>query len=128
MSPNEASKITDLEEIKKINVIKEKLFAKINKKRNFLSKGSNALLNPKFILMGKETLIPNYVKKGKFKKKIPVKIIERVSYGYYRIKLYADYKDKKVKFSNGKLLIADSKLLKFVNEKTWKSIVDSQHN
>ena len=111
MSPNESSKITDLDEIKKINAIKEKLFDKINKKRNFLGKSSTALLNPKFILMGKETLIPNYIKKGKFKKKIPVKIIERVSYGYYRIKIYVDYKDKKIKFSNRKLLIADSKLL-----------------
>ena len=128
MSPNEASKITDLDEIKKINAIKEKLFDKINKKRNFLAKGSTALLNPKFILMGKETLIPNYIKKGKFKKKIPVKIIERVSYGYYRIKIYVDYKDKKIKFSNGKLLIADSKLLKLINVKTWESIVNAHSN
>ena len=59
MSPNEADKITDSEEIKKINEIKVKLFEKINKKRDFLKKGSNALLNPKFILIGKETLISN---------------------------------------------------------------------
>ena len=78
--------------------------------------------------MGKETLIPNYIKKGKFKKKIPVKIIERVSYGYYRIKIYVDYKDKKIKFYNGKLLIADSKLLKLINVKAWESIVNAHSN
>ena len=39
-----------------------------------------------------------------------------------------DYKDKKIKFSNGKLLIADSKLLKLINVKTWESIVNAHSN
>jgi len=40
MTPNEASKITDEEEIKKINERKDKEFEKINRKRNFLEFGN----------------------------------------------------------------------------------------
>ena len=38
MTPNQASKLTDIEGINKINSIKEKLFEKINQKRNYLKK------------------------------------------------------------------------------------------
>ena len=70
VSPNTASKITNIEEINKINAIKTKEFSKINNKRNYIKKGSFGLLNPKLIQIGKETLMPNYVKKGKkFNKK-----------------------------------------------------------
>ena len=75
MTPNEASKITDKETIKKINELKEKEFELINKKRSYLEINSTCLLNPKFILIGKNTLIPNFVKKGKIQEKIPVRII-----------------------------------------------------
>ena len=52
MSPIEASKITDPEEIIKIN----KEFTKINRKRNYLEKDFKCLLNPKFILIGNKPL------------------------------------------------------------------------
>lgn len=53
ISPIEASKITDQEEINKINKRKEKIFEKINKKRNYLEKDATCLLNPNFIKIGK---------------------------------------------------------------------------
>ena len=80
VNPNTAAKITNIEEINKINDIKIKEFSKINNKRNYIKDGSFGLLNPKFIQIGKETLIPNYAKKEKFNKKITIKIIMRVSY------------------------------------------------
>ena len=69
MTPNEASRITDIETIIKINNIKEKEFAKINNKRNLIKNNSYGLLNSKFIRIGKETLMPNYITKGKINKK-----------------------------------------------------------
>ena len=96
MSPNEASKITNEEEIKLVNERKEKEFEKINKKRTYLEEDDCCLLNPKFVVIGNNTLIFNYIKKGKYKVKIPVKILNKASYGYYKIKLYADFKNKKI--------------------------------
>ena len=123
VSPNTASKITNIEEINKINAIKTKEFSKINNKRNYIKEGSFGLLNPKFIQIGKETLMPNYVKKGKFNKKIPIKIIKRVSYGYYKISFSINYSYKKLKFKKGDTFVADSKLIKIINVITWKSIL-----
>ena len=48
MTPNEASKITNKETIKKINELKEKEFELINKKRSYLEINSTCLLNSKF--------------------------------------------------------------------------------
>ena len=95
MTPLEASHITDPDIIKKINDLKTNEFAKINKKRTYLEKDSTCLLNPKFIVIGNKTLIPNYVKKGKIQEKIPVKIIGNASFGYYRIKIFKNFKLKK---------------------------------
>lgn len=81
MTPNEAYKITDKEEINKIKEIKIKEYEKINKKRNYLSNNDTCLLNPKFLKIGKNTLVANRVKKGKFANKIPVRVLKRSSYG-----------------------------------------------
>ena len=66
------------------------------------------------------------MKKGKLLEKIPVRIVKNSLYGYYQIKICCDYR-------KGKLLlkacedceeyVCDSKLLKKINEKTWKAIV-----
>ena len=80
MSPNEASKITNEEEIKLVNERKEKEFEKINKKRTYLEEDDCCLLNPKFVSIGNNTLIFNYIKKGKYKVKIPVKILNKTWY------------------------------------------------
>ena len=80
------------ETIKKINSIKEKEFAKINNKRTYLESNSTCLLNPKFIKIGKNTLIPNYFKKVKFFEKIPVCIMKKASFGFYLIKIYLNFK------------------------------------
>ena len=69
ITPIEASKITNKENIIKINELKEKEFEHINKKRSYLKNNSTCLLNPKFILIGKNTLILNFVKKGKIQEK-----------------------------------------------------------
>ena len=69
ITPIEASKITNKETIIKINELKEKEFEHINKKRSYLKNNSTCLLNPKFILIGKNTLILNFVKKGKIQEK-----------------------------------------------------------
>ena len=61
--------------LKKINELKENEFELINKKRSYLEINPMYLLNPKFILIEKNTLIPNFVKKGKIQEKIPVRII-----------------------------------------------------
>ena len=82
---NLAYKINDPEKIKAINEIKDKEFEKINCKRTYLKTNDLCLLNPKFLLFGKKTLILNKVKKGKFSEKIPVRIIDRSSFGYYVI-------------------------------------------
>ena len=68
ITPFEASKLTDIDEINKINEIKNKEFNKINNKRTYLQDNDTCLLNPKLILVGKNTLIPNFVKKGKVEK------------------------------------------------------------
>ena len=69
MTPIEASKITNKETIKKINELKEKEFELINKTRKYLEINSKCLLNPKFISIWKNTLISNFVKKGKIQEK-----------------------------------------------------------
>ena len=127
MTPLEASHITDQDSIKKINDLKTNEFANINKKRTYLENDSTCLLNPKFIVIGKKTLIPNYVKKGKIQEKIPVKIIGNASFGYYRIEIFKNFKVKKIKLKKGEEYIADSKLIKKINEKTWKSIVNKKY-
>ena len=123
MSPLKASKLSNEAEIKKVNELKEKEFAKINTKRTYIEPGKICLLNQNFILIGKTTLLPNYVKKGKNKAKIPVKTISRAGFGYYKIKLYLDFKNKKKKFKKGDEFIVDAKLLKIINEKAWRAIV-----
>jgi hypothetical protein len=123
MSPNEVSKITNEEEIKLVNERKKKEFEKINKKRTYLEEDDCCILNPKFVLIGNNTLIFNYIKKSKYKAKIPVKILNKASYGYYKIKLYADFKNKKFSLKKEDEFIVDTKLLKKIGEKTWKSIV-----
>lgn len=75
--------------------LKKKEFKKINDKHTYLELNSTCLLNPKFLLEDKHTLIPNYVRKGKIIKKIPVQIIGNSFYGYYKIKICSNYKDKK---------------------------------
>ena len=62
------------------------------------------LLNHKFILIWKNTLIPNFVKKGKIQKKNPVRIIRNSSYGYYQIKVYKG----KTKIKSGEEYMCDS--------------------
>ena len=88
MSHIEAYEVTNEEEINKINKKKEKEFAKINKKPNNLEKDETCLLHPNLYKIGKPNTISNYVKKGKFKTKIPVKIIKNTNFGYYTIVLY----------------------------------------
>ena len=48
--------------------------------------------------------MPNKIKKGKFYKKIPIKMFKRVSYGYYRISFSINYSNKKFKIKKEKLL------------------------
>ena len=123
MSPNDAAKITNEDEIKLNNERKNKEYDKINKKKTYLDENDCCLLNPKFILIGKYTMIPDYIKKRKYKAKIPVKIVNKASYGYYRIKLYIDFKNKKLLLNKDDEFIVDTKILKKIWEKTWKSIV-----
>jgi len=61
-----------------------------------------------------EKLMPNYVKKGKFYKKISIKIIKSVSYGYYRISFNINYSYKKIQIKKGDTFICDSKLIKII--------------
>ena len=68
-------------------------------------------------MIGKKTLIPNYVKKGKIQEKIHVKIIGNASFGYYRIKIFKNFKLKKIKFKKGEEYIADKKLIKKLMKK-----------
>lgn len=123
MTPNQAYKITNKDEIEKINNIKVKEFEKINKKRNYLEPEDFCLLNPKFLKIGKRTLIPNKVKKGKIDRKIPVKIIKRNAYGYYLIKVCIDYVTKNIKLKDGDEFVVDCVLLKKINKNTWDAIV-----
>jgi len=128
MTPNQAAKLTNENDINKVNKIKEKEFNKINLKRTYLETNNSCLLNPNFILIGKSTLIPNYIKKGKYKSKIPVKVLKKAGFGYYKIKFYAKYRSIKNIFKKGAEYIADSKLLKKIKDKTWKSIVSELNN
>ena len=59
--------------LKKINEIKNREFEKINKKRSYLENNDTCLLNLKFLLIGKNTLIPNFIKKSKIQKKYQLK-------------------------------------------------------
>ena len=97
MSPNEADNIRDEETIKKINEIKNREFEKINKKRSYLENNNTCLLNLKFLLIWKNTLILNFEKKQKFKKK-QVKIIKNNSFDYYFIKICSIFIKRKSSF------------------------------
>ena len=116
-------KITNENDIIRINYLKDQVFAKINRKRSYLRINDTCLLNPKFLIVGKHTLIPNFVKKGKINEKIPVRILKNSSYGYYHIKICANYKSKRIRLKCGDDYICDSKLLKKISEKAWKAIV-----
>ena len=74
------------------------------------------LLNPKFLKIGKQTLIYNKVKKGKFNDKIPVKIIRNSSYGYFLVKVEKNYNKNNIKLKKGEEYIVDIKLLKKIKE------------
>ena len=50
-----------------------------------------------------------------------MRIVKNSSYGYYQIKICCDY--RKGKLLLGEEYVCDSKLLKKINEKTWKAIV-----
>ena len=82
-------------------------------------------MNPKLILIGKNTLIPNFVK---IQEKIPVRIVKNSSYGYYQIKISSNYKKGKLNLKAGEEYVCDSKLLKKINEKTWKAIIKKRNN
>ena len=92
------------------------------KKKFYRNKFKTCLLNPKLILIGKNTLIPN-VKKGKIIEKIPVTIVKNSSYGYYQIRISSNYKKGKLNLKAGEEYVYDSKLLKKINEKTWKASI-----
>ena len=127
MSPLEASGITAQDTIKRINDLKSKEFANINKKRTYLEKNTTCLLNPKLIVIGKKILIPNFVKKGKIQEKIPVRIMDNASFGYYHIKIFKNYKANKINLRKGDENIVDSKSLKKISEKTWKAIINKKN-
>ena len=112
MTPNEAYKITDKKEINKINEIKIKEYEKINKKTNYLNHNGISLLNPKFLKIGKNTLVPNRVKKGKFANKIPVRVLKRSSYGYYLVKICINYTYNNIILCEGSEYVVDCVLLK----------------
>ena len=63
------------------------------------------------------------MKKGKLLEKIPVRIVKNSLYGYYQIKIFCDYRKGKLLLKVGEEYVCDSKLLKKINEKTWKAIV-----
>jgi len=52
------------------------------------------------------------VKKGKSAEKIPVKIIKNTLFGYYLIKISADFNHEKCNLSKGEEYIVDACLLK----------------
>ena len=79
------------------------------------------------IVIGKKALIPNFVKKGKIQEKIPVRIMDNASFGYYHIKIFKNYKAKKMILRKGDENIVDSKLLKKISEKTWKAIINKKN-
>ena len=63
------------------------------------------------------------MKKGKLLEKIPVRIVKNSLYGYYQIKIFYDYRKGKLLLNVGEEYVCYSKLLKKINEKTWKAIV-----
>ena len=73
--------------------------------------------------MGKNTLIYNGVKKGKFAEKIPIKIIRNTSYGYYLIEVNFDYKKYNRNLTIDEEYVVDYRLLKKINPKTWNSLI-----
>ena len=79
-------------------------------------------MNPKLILIGKNTLIPNFVKKGKLLEKIPVRIVKNSSYGYYQIRISSNYKKGKLNLKAGEEYVCDSKLLKKLMKRCGKSL------
>ena len=123
MSPNDAHKINNIDLIKELNEKKDKLFNKINSKRTFLKEKETCLLSPKLIKLGKKTLESNFIKKGKINEKIPIRILKNSSFGYYLIKIAKNYKTKDYILKEGDEYIADSKLLKKINQTTWNAIV-----
>ena len=127
-TPYKAYKIMNEDDVKKINDIKSKECNKINKKRNYLVPNDKCLLNPKFIKIGKRTLISNSLKKGKIDSKIPIKIIKNSSFGYYLIKICKNYSDNKTTIEEGEEYIADCVLLKKINDKTWNAIASCNIN
>ena len=72
-------------------------------------------MNPKYIKLGKKTLTPNKVKKGKFLEKIPVMVLNLASYGYYLIKISSNFNNNTISFKIGEEYVADSVLLKKIN-------------
>lgn len=127
-TPNLAYKITDPEKIKKINEIKNKEFEKINRKRSYLEKKDLCLLNPKFLKIGKSTLIFNKVKKVKYNEKIPVRILNNSSFGYYLIKIESNFKIDDIDVKRGEEYVADVMLLKKINDNAWNAIVSNRIN
>ena len=65
MTSNESSKITQIEDIIKLNERKNKEFDKINKNHSYLEVNETCLLNPKFLIIGKN----NSLKKKNLRKK-----------------------------------------------------------
>ena len=128
ITPNQAYKITDNTKINELNKIKTKEFDKINNKRNYLEVNDTCLLNPKLSIIGKNTIIPNRVKKGKFNVKIPVRILKHASFGYYLIKIEIDFETDSYLLKAGEEYSVDSYLLKKINAKTWKAIIRNNSN
>ena len=62
-------------------------------------------------------------KKGKFGKKLPVRIIKQSAYGYYLVKLFCDFKNKNLNLKFGNEYVVDSILLKKISSNTWDAIV-----
>ena len=86
------------------------------------------LIKPKISFVREKNFILNKVKKGKFSEKMPVRIIDRSSFGYYVIKLEANYKNKKVTLKSGEEYISDVLLLKKIRERAWNAIVKKNMN
>ena len=75
ITPFEAPKLTDIDEINKINEIKNN---KINNKRTYLQDNDTCILNPKLILVGKNTLFLILLKKEKLKKKFLLEYLKNL--------------------------------------------------
>lgn len=65
----------------------------------------------KFIKIGKNTLIANRVKKGKYDTKIPVRIISNSSIGYYLIKSAISYNNHNYEIKSGEEYVVDCFLI-----------------